>query len=204
MNADKVKGENGKNQESTAKADYVSASADADVLRLGAREAGAGAGGHSSGVALGAIVGLVAGDFQFEQGAGGDVELEASAAAINDGAGGDGQGAFLFYDADGFARGAAGGPHVFDDQDAFAGLQLEAATQSHLAGAITFDEKRADTEGARDFMADNYAAKRGRDDAGNRVILEEFGESAAELFGVLRMLQHERALDVGGAVASAG
>src|SRR5271163_1173056 len=98
---------------------------DDDALRMGARKAGAGAGGHAAGVALRAIVGLVAGDVHFEQGAGGDVELEASAAAIDDGAGSDGQGAFLFYDADGFARGAASGPHVFDNQNAFAGLQLE-------------------------------------------------------------------------------
>src|SRR5580658_494342 len=193
-----------KNQESTAKADYVSASADADVLRLGAREAGAGAGGHAASVALRAIVGLVAGDFQFEQSAGGDVEFEASAAAVNDGSGRDGQGAFLFYDADGFARGAAGGPHVFDHQNAFAGLQLEATAQSHLAGAITFNEKRADAESAGDFVADNQAAERGGDDAGHGVILETLGEGAAELFGMLRMLQDERALDVRGAVASAG
>src|SRR5271154_177675 len=86
-----------------------------EKLRMGAREAGAGAGGHASGVALRAIVGLVAGDVHFEQGAGGDVELEASAAAVNNGSGGYGQAAFLFYYADGFARGAAGGPDVFDD-----------------------------------------------------------------------------------------
>jgi hypothetical protein len=112
-------------------------------------------------VALRAIVGLVAGDFHFEEGASGDVEFEASAAAINDGAGGYGEGAFLFHDADGFTRRATGGPDIFDYQDAFAGLQFKAATQSHLSGAIAFDEKRADTEGARDFMADNNAAERG-------------------------------------------
>ena len=171
---------------------------------MGAREAGAGAGGHAAGVALGAIVGLVAGDVHFEQGAGGDVEFEASTAAVNDGAGGYCEAAFLFYYADGFARGAAGSPDVFDYQDTFAGLQLEAAAQSHLAGAIAFDEKGADAEGAGYFVADDQAAERGRDDAGYGVIFETFGEGAAELFGMLRMLQDESALDVGGAVASAG
>ena len=53
-------------------------------------------------------------------------------------------------------------------------------------------------------MADDQATERGRNDAGNGVILETLGERAAELFGVLRMLQNERALDVCGAVASAG
>src|SRR5271155_1045251 len=132
---------------------------DDDALRMGARKAGAGAGGHAAGVALRTIVGLVAGDVHFEQGAGGDVQLEASAAAVNDGAGGYGQAAFLFDYADGFARGAAGGPDVFDDEDAFAGLQLEAAAQRHLAGAIALDEKRANAEGAGDFVADNQATE---------------------------------------------
>src|SRR5271154_4096427 len=158
-----------------------------EKLRMGAREAGAGAGGHAAGVALGAIVGLVAGDVHFEQGAGGDVEFEASTAAVNDGAGGYCEAAFLFYYADGFARGAAGSPDVFDYQDTFAGLQLEAAAQSHLAGAIAFDEKRADPESAGYFVADDQAAERGGDDAGDGVIFEAFGEGAAELFGMLRM-----------------
>src|SRR5271155_918509 len=95
---------------------------DDDALRMGARKAGAGAGGHAAGVALRTIVGLVTGDVHFEQGAGGNVEFEASAAAVNDGSCGDCQAAFLFYDADSFARGAAGGPDVFDYQDTFAGL----------------------------------------------------------------------------------
>src|SRR5271163_1319952 len=174
-----------------------------EKLRMSAREAGAGAGGHAAGVALGAIVGLVAGDVHFEQGAGGDVEFEASAAAVDDGAGGYRQAAFLFDYADGFAGGAACGPDVFDDEDAFTGLQLEAAAQRHLAGAVAFDEERANAEGAGDFVADNQAAESGRDDAGDGVIFEAFGEGAAELFGMLRMLQDQRALDVGGAVASA-
>src|SRR5271154_3318936 len=177
---------------------------DDDALRLGARKAGAGARGHASGVALRAIVGLVAGDVHFEQGARGDVEFQASAAAVNDSAGCDSQAAFLFHDSDGFARGAAGGPHVFNDQNAFARLQLEAAAQRHLAGAIAFYEKRTNAKRASDFVADDQAAERGRDDAGDGVILEALGEGAAELFCVLRMLQDKRALDVRGAVASAG
>src|SRR5271154_7109129 len=108
MNTDKVNGENGK-------AKMENWWGRAKKLGLGTREAGAGAGGHAAGVALRTIVGLVAGDVHFEQGAGGDVQLEASAAAVNDGSCGDCQAAFLFYDADSFACGAAGGPDVFDD-----------------------------------------------------------------------------------------
>src|SRR5271154_2252656 len=127
MNTDKVNGENGK-------AKMENWWGRAKKLGLGTREAGAGAGGHAAGVTLRAIVGLVAGDVHFEQGAGGDVEFEASAAAVDDGAGGYRQAAFLFDYADGFAGGAACGPDVFDDEDAFTGLQLEAAAQRHLAG----------------------------------------------------------------------
>jgi hypothetical protein len=90
-------------------------SAGAEPLWFAARKAGAGAGCHAAGVALGAIVGLVAGHFHFEQSAGGHVEFEAPAAAVNDGTGGYGEATFLFYNADGFARGTAGGPDIFDN-----------------------------------------------------------------------------------------
>src|SRR5579863_2745730 len=109
-------------------------------LHLRAEEAGAGARGHAAGAAQGAIVGLVAGYVQLKEGAGGDVEFEAASAAVNDGSGGDGEAAFLFDDADGFARGAASGPDVVANQNAFAGLQFESAAQRHLSGAVAFDE----------------------------------------------------------------
>ena len=119
-------------------------------------------------------------------------------------AGGDGETAFLLDDADRFASGAAGGPHVFDNQNAFARLNFKSAAQSHLAGAVAFDEKRADTQRASDFVANDDAAECRRDDAGDGVVLETFREGLAELFGAFRMLQHQRALNVGSAVASAG
>ena len=53
-------------------------------------------------------------------------------------------------------------------------------------------------------MADDQPAERGGDDTGDGVVFETIGERAAELFGMLWMLQYERALDVGAAVASAG
>src|SRR5579864_2097641 len=125
---------------------------------MGAGEAGAWAGGHAAGAALGAFVGLVAGDVDFEEGPGGDVEFDGAAAAIDQGACGYRQAAFLFYDADGFARGAACGPDVLDYEDALAGRQLEAAAKGHLAGAVAFDEEGANAESARDFVSDDYAA----------------------------------------------
>ena len=101
----------------------------AQALGVGAGEAGAGAGGHAAGVALGAFVGLVAGDVHFEQGAGGDVEFDRAAAAIDERAGGYGEAAFLFDYADGFARGAACGPDIFD----YRGRARRASIQSRGA-----------------------------------------------------------------------
>jgi hypothetical protein len=172
-------------------------------LGVGAGEAGAWAGGHTAGAALGAFVGLEAGDVEFEECAGGDVEFDRATAAIDQGACGYGEAAFLFDDADGFARGAACGPDVFDHEDALAGGQFEAAAKGHLAGAVAFDKECANAESARDFMSDDYAAEGGRNDTCEFVIAENFGEGASEGFGVLGELKDERALDVGAAVPAA-
>jgi hypothetical protein len=176
----------------------------AQALGVGAGEAGAWAGGHAAGAALGAFVGLVAGDVEFDQGAGRDVEFNGAAAAIDQRPCGYGEAAFLFDDADGFARGAASGPDVFDYEDALAGRQFEASTEGHLAGAVAFDEESANAEGAGDFVSDDYAAEGGRHHTSKFVIAENFGEGAAEGVGVLRELEHEGALDVGAAVTAAG
>jgi hypothetical protein len=173
-------------------------------LHLRAGEAGAGASGHAAGAAEWAIIRLVAGNVQFEEGAGGDVEFEAAAAAVNDGSGGYREAAFLFDNADGFARRAAGGPNVFDHQNAFTGFQFESAAQSHLAGAVAFDEQRANAQSASYFVADDDAAECGRNDASDGVVLEAIRERLAQLIGALGMLEDESALDVGGAVASTG
>ena len=171
---------------------------------MGALETGTGAAGGVSGAALGTFVGLVAGNIEFEESFGRDIEFEATAATVNDGAGGNGQAAFLLHDADGFASGAAGGPDVFDDKSFFAGFEFKAAAQGHLTGTIAFDEDGANAEPASDFMADDQAAQGGRYDTGNVMVFKHGGDGAAKFFGVLRMLEHERALDVGGAVAAAG
>ena len=156
--------------------------------------------GAAASAALGAIVGFVAGDGQVEQGAGWDVELEATGAAIDYGARGYGQAAGLFDYADGFARGAARGPDVFDDEDTLTRNNFKAAAKGHLAGAIAFDEDGADAEGAGDFVADDYAAQRRRSDTDRLEIGEFLGQGAAELLGIARMLEHQGTLNIGGAM----
>jgi hypothetical protein len=173
-------------------------------LHLGAGETGAGASGDTTCAAERAIIGLVAGNVQFKERASGNVEFEPATAAVNDSSGGDGEAAFLFDDADRLACGTASGPHVFDYQNAFAGLQFESAAQCHLAGAVAFNEQRADIQRTSDFVADNDAAECGRNDAGYAVIFEALSEGVSELFGALGMLEDKSTLDVGAAVASAG
>jgi hypothetical protein len=107
---------------------------------------------------LRAFVGLVTGDVKLEQRSRGDVEFELTSAAVDDRSGSDGEAAFLADDADGFARGAAGGPNIFDDQHSFAGFDFKSAAKGHLAGAVPFDENRANAEGASDFVADDQSA----------------------------------------------
>jgi hypothetical protein len=170
---------------------------------MGPGEAGAGARGHAAGAALGAFVGLVAGDIQFDEGARWDVEFNSATAAINQGTGSDREAAFLFDDADRFARRAAGRPDVLDDEDALAGVQLEATTKRHLAGTVAFDEQCANAQSARDFVSDDDATQSGRYDARDGVIVKNPGQSAAQGFGMLRKLEHQRALDVCGAVTAA-
>src|SRR4029077_2441764 len=85
-----------------------------------------------------------------------------------------------------------------------AGLEFEAAAQGHLAGAVAFDEERAHAEGARDFVADDDAAERRRNHPRDLEIAKKFCEGTAQRVGMLRMREDQRALDVGGAVASAG
>ena len=173
-------------------------------LGVSAGEAGAWAGGHASGAALGAFVGFVAGDVEFEESARRDVEFQTAAAAIDQRASSNREAALLLDDADGFARGAAGGPDIFDHENALAGFQFEAAAEGHLAGTVAFDEEGADAEGAGDFVSDNYAAECGRYDTCDGVVAENFREGAAQGFGVLRELEYERALDVCAAVTAAG
>jgi hypothetical protein len=172
-------------------------------LLMGAGEAGARARGHAAGAALGAFVWFITGDIQFDEGARRDIEFNSATAAIDQRSGSDREAAFLFDDTDRFARRAAGRPDVFDDEDALAGVQLEATTKRHLAGTVAFDEQCANAQSARDFVSDDDATQSGRYDARDGVIVKNPGQGAAEGFGMLRELQHQRALDVCGAVTAA-
>jgi hypothetical protein len=134
-------------------------------------------------------------------------EIRRAAAAVDDGTGGDRQRPGCTYDFDHFFCAAAGRNHVFDYENPLTGRERESAAQGHSPVGVAFREKEPDTKRPRDFVSDNQAAKSGGNHqigslSGNQ-IKKRRGKTFAETFGVLRMLQHQRGLQVSGAMKSA-
>src|SRR6266545_720286 len=100
-----------------------------------------------------------------------------------------------FRGVDGLACREPGRDHVLDDDDAIGWREREAATQRQLA-VLPFREDRAQVHRAADFLPDHDAAKSGREDHGRLQMLEARGKRTPQLFGEVRVLQHERALQV--------
>lgn len=168
-----------------------------------AKKAGAGTRGRAAGAAKRTFVGLVARDIHIEQSACGDGQFHAAAAAVNQCSCSDDDAAFFLDDADGFAGRASRGPNVFDDKDTLRGLKFKAAAEGHVAGAVAFDEERAHTQGARHLVADQNPAESRGNNATDGVLFEKVRKGAAELFRLQWMLEDERALKIGVAVAAA-
>ena len=63
---------------------------------------------------------------------------------------------------------------------------------------------RPHAEGAPDFLSDDDAAERRREHHGGAQVAHAIRDRAAERLGLLRMLQHERALQIAGAVQPRG
>src|SRR5262249_43830892 len=94
------------------------------------------------------------------------------------------------------------------DHSGLAGLDLESAAQDHFARCVSFGENESRSQGTCDLVPDDQAADRGgRHDANIQSVVEtaEFGrQKLSKSFGVLGMLQNERALQVLGAMQTAG
>src|SRR5262249_36973653 len=86
-----------------------------------------------------------------------------------------------------FARRAAGGDDVLDDEAALTRCQREPTPQAHHA-LLTLGEQRADAEGARDLVGDEDAADRGGQHrlstGGNEGCRERLAE-AGRMLGIL-------------------
>ena len=99
------------------------------------------------------------------------------------------------------SRRAAGRDDVFDDEDPFTGVEREPAPQRQRA-VLALREDRADAESAADFLADHDPAERGRQHRLRAERSDDRAKRGAERLGLAWMLQHERALQIAGAVQS--
>ena len=131
-----------------------------------------------------------------------------AAAAIDDGAGSQHPAAGRAQNLDDVGGAAAGGDHVFHHHRRLAGRHGESPAQRHLSGGgIAFGEEKARSERARHLVADDEAAQGGGGDQvdfSGRQRAEFLGQQPPEPFRGGRMLQHQRALQVLGAVQAAG
>src|SRR6185295_17879323 len=125
-------------------------------------------------------------------------ELDA-VAAIDDARGADDVAARRPRHLHRLARRSAGGDDVLDDQHAIGLADDEPAPQRERA-VLALDEDRADAERARDLVADDDAAERRREDHRRPQITGALRDRAAQRLGMLRMLQHQRALQIARAV----
>ena len=132
----------------------------------------------------------------------------AAAAAVDDGAGSQDLAASRAQNLDNVGGAAAGGDHVFHHHRRFAGRHFETPAQRHLSGGgIAFREEEARSQRARHLMADDEAAQGWGDDQVDfpgRQRADFLGQRPAQPFRGGRMLQHQRALQVLGAVQTAG
>jgi len=181
--------------------------------RRGADEPAAGLDGHVALAAEGAVLRFVAIDFELDEGVRFDGKFDLAAAAVDERACGDHTAAGLLDDVDGFFGRSARGPDVLDDEDMLIGLDRESAAQGHDAVAVPLDEQGRNAtmnrviwrgKGARDLLPDHYATHGRGDDNVNARVGKQGGECLTQLFCKTRVLQHERTLNVGVAVASAG
>ena len=97
------------------------------------------------------------------------------------------------------ARGAAGGDNIFDHEHFVIRNKRESAAQ-HERAALPLREDGAHAERARDLVADHDAAERRRHDDVRAQRTDALGQRAAEGFGLVWVLQHQRGLHIAGAV----
>src|ERR1700722_2188951 len=159
--------------------------------------------GHAAAAAKWAFRGVVALDLEVHQSFGANRQLDFSAAAINQRACGHDASSCFFQHADGLARRAARGPHIFHDQYVFVRLDSKSPAQSQRSQRIPFHENRANgfavrmrRNRPRHFVSDDEPAQsRGRH-AIHAQIHDFRRQRPPQLLRVLRILQNERTLHV--------
>ena len=138
----------------------------------------------------------------------GNAQVGTPTAAIDNRTGREYRGSKLFQDANHFTGAPTGSHNILHHGGAYARFDRKPAAQCHPARSVAFREYERCPQRARDFMADDQAAERGSDNqtdaARGRQSLESRREPAAQFFSVRWMLQHQRRLQIFGAVQPAG
>ncbi len=132
-----------------------------------------------------------------------NVEPLIAAAAIDDGRRADNDGAGRASDLDRLARRSARGDDVLDDEDALPGREREAAAQRETA-VLPFCEDGPHPERAPHLLPDDDSAESRREDCLHAQIADAVREERAAALGFGRVLEHEGALQVAGAVQAGG
>ena len=88
---------------------------------------------------------------------------------------------------------------VLDDEHAIRRVEREPAPE-HQRPVLALGEDRPHAERASDFLADDDAAERRREDHRRLQVARAIGQRQAERFGELRELEHQRALQIAVAV----
>lgn len=125
------------------------------------------------------------------------------AATIDDGAGTDDGRACMLCHFHGFASRACRRDHILNDKDLVLRREAEAAAQCQPS-LVSLRERRPHVQGAADLLTDHDPSERWREHAGGAPGADARPQRGADGFGIARMLQDERALQVAGAVQTRG
>ena len=120
---------------------------------------------------------------------------ELSAGAIDQTRGGSNHSAVFFHDVDGFHEAATAGDHVFDDDELFAGFDLESAAHDERALVVLLGENVRLAQLAGDFLSDEDSAEGGGDDGFALDAADLIREGCADLLRDLGVAEEERALE---------
>ena len=88
---------------------------------------------------------------------------------------------------------------VFHDEDTFGWRQRESSSQ-HEHAVLALGEQRPHMQRATNLLADDDAPQRWRENGGRLEVPGTLGQRGPEPFGKIRILQHERALQISVAV----
>jgi hypothetical protein len=134
----------------------------------------------------------------------GHAEIDSSAAAVDDACCAGDLGARSFEDVYYLCGTPASSNDIFDNQRPLTGTHVKSPAEGHMPRyGIALSEDKPRLQRPRDFVADDQAANRGRYYNIDGCV-DSGSEFLGQLLSGLRILKHEGALQVLGAVKAAG